>query len=84
MATILRSNGFDFRIHTNDHSPAHVHVIKDDGEVIIELGDEDNPPVLREIYGMRDRDVAIAYNLVKEFKTKLLNGWRGIHERRSD
>jgi hypothetical protein len=82
MATILRTNGFSFRIYTNDHEPPHVHVIKNDGEAIIELGDEHNPPTIREIYRMRDRDVAIAYDLVEQFKTKLLNGWKEIHERR--
>lgn len=83
MATILRTNGFDFRIYTNNHPPAHVHVIKGDGEAVINLGEENNPPSLREIYGMRDRDVVIAYRLVEQFKTKLLNGWRDIHERRA-
>ncbi len=82
MATILRRNGFDFRIYTNDHPPPHVHVIKGDGEAIIKLGDENNPPSIREVYGMRNRDVARAYDLVNEFKTELLNGWREIHERR--
>jgi hypothetical protein len=82
MATIERAKGFSFRIYTNDHEPPHVHVIKNDGEAIIELGDENNPPTIREVYGMRDRDVAIAYNLVKQFKIKLLNGWKERHERR--
>ena len=82
MATILRTNGFSFRIYTNDHEPPHVHVIKADGEAIIELGDENSPPNIREIHRMRDRDVAIAYKLVEQFKAKLLNGWREIHERR--
>ena len=81
MATILRTNGFAFRIHTNDHEPAHVHVVKGDGEVIINLGDETTHPSIREIYGLSDRDVAVAYDLVNQFKTTLLNGWRGIHER---
>lgn len=83
MATIATKNGFALRIYTNDHPPAHVHVIKNDGEVIIELGDENADPTIREIYGMRDRDVKIAYDLVKEFKTKLLNSWRDIHEGRN-
>ena len=83
MATIERINGFSLRIYTNDHEPPHVHVIKVGGEAIIELGDEHNPPTIREVYRMRDRDVAIAYDLVKQFKTKLLNGWKEIHERRS-
>ena len=83
MATILQTNGFSFRIYSNDHAPAHVHVIKADGEAIIELGDENSPPSIRKIYGMSDREVAIAYDLVEQFKTRLLEGWRGIHERRS-
>ncbi|HVF49760.1 MAG TPA: DUF4160 domain-containing protein [Pyrinomonadaceae bacterium] len=81
MPTILRRNGFVFRVYTNDHRPPHVHVIKGDGEVIIELGDENSEPLLRQVYGMRDRDVASAFNLTVEFKTELLEGWRRIHER---
>jgi hypothetical protein len=83
MATIAKTNGFSFRIYSNEHEPPHVHVIKADGEVVIKLGDENNPPVIRKIYGMPDRDVAIAYNLVNQLKTKLLNAWREIHERES-
>ncbi|HEX8472704.1 MAG TPA: DUF4160 domain-containing protein [Pyrinomonadaceae bacterium] len=83
MATILRKNGFDFRIYTNDHRPPHVHVIKGDGEVVIELGDEHSPPLIREIYSMRDRDVASAYDLVIEYQIRLLEAWRRIHEGRS-
>ena len=74
MATILRSNGFDFRIYTNDHPPAHVHVIKGGGEAVIELGDENSPPSLRQIYGMRDRDVTIAFRLVIRFRVRLIEG----------
>jgi hypothetical protein len=80
MATVLRRNGFNFRIYPNDHLPAHVHVIKDDGEAIIKLGDEKTPPSIRQIYGMQDRDVATAYKLVKQYRTKFLNSWREIHE----
>lgn len=47
MATIAKTNGFSFRIYPNDHQPPHVHVIKADGEVIIELGDENNLPTIR-------------------------------------
>ncbi|HEX9918887.1 MAG TPA: DUF4160 domain-containing protein [Pyrinomonadaceae bacterium] len=81
MPTIAKTDGFSFRIYYNDHKPPHVHVIKADGEVIIELGDENNSPIIREIYRMRDREVVIAYTLVEQLKTKLLNAWREIHER---
>lgn len=80
MPTILRRNGFAFRVYPNDHRPAHVHVIKGDGEVVIELGGERTPPSIREVYGMRDRDVVSAFGMAVEFKTELLAAWKKIHE----
>ena len=37
MPTVLRQDGFEFVIYTNDHEPMHVHAYKGDGEAKIEL-----------------------------------------------
>jgi hypothetical protein len=38
MPTIIRQDGFRIVIYPNDHLPTHVHIIKADGEVRIDLG----------------------------------------------
>jgi hypothetical protein len=52
MPTIIREEGFRIVIYPNDHLPAHVHVIKSDGEIRIELGTEKPltpPSLLRQV-----------------------------------
>jgi hypothetical protein len=81
MPTILRQQGFRVVIYPNDHLPSHVHVLKGDGEVRIDLGNEELPPTLMTISGdISDKDVAKALYLVKENQAALLVKWREIHE----
>jgi hypothetical protein len=35
MPTVLRKDGFEFMIYTDDHEPAHVHVFKGEGKAKI-------------------------------------------------
>jgi len=51
MPTVLRKNGFRVVIYPNDHLPSHVHVLKRDGEVRIDLGDEETAPKLLSVSG---------------------------------
>ncbi|MGL6338557.1 MAG: DUF4160 domain-containing protein [Waterburya sp.] len=84
MPTIIRQEGFRIVIYPNDHLPAHVHVIKDDGEVRIKLGKEKplNPPSLITVMGkISDKDVAKALFLVTENQSQLLAKWSEIHDR---
>lgn len=53
MPTVHRIDGFRVAIHTNDHRPAHVHVIGSDCEVLFDLQCPDGPPLVREIFGPR-------------------------------
>ena len=82
MPTIIRQDGFRIVIYPNDHLPAHVHVIKGDGEVRIDLGSEEPliPPSLISVMGkISDRDVAKALFIVKEHQQQLLAKWSEIH-----
>jgi hypothetical protein len=45
MATVLRRDGFDFRIYTKDHEPGHVHIVQAGEVVIVVLT---NPVTIRE------------------------------------
>ena len=51
--TVLRRNGFDFRIYNNDHEPMHTHVGKAGKEIVINLGSVDTKPYVWENRGMR-------------------------------
>lgn len=79
MPTVLRKNGFDFLIYTNDHLPGHVHIFKAGKETIIDLGTADKAPTIREIVGMNRKDVVKALQLVFEYQDYLLAKWKEIH-----
>jgi Domain of unknown function (DUF4160) len=80
MPTIVRKDGFNVVIYSNDHNPAHVHVKKNSGEVRIQLGNEDLPPSLISIEGdISAKDVVKALNLVNEHQVMLLTKWSEIH-----
>jgi hypothetical protein len=49
MPTILSQDGFDVMIFSNDHAPAHVHVLK--AGAIVESNEETLLEAWREIHG---------------------------------
>jgi Domain of unknown function (DUF4160) len=78
MVTVHREGGFRIVIHTDDHLPAHVHVIKD-GEVVIQLvGRQGNPELMREI-GSTNADVRKSMRIVEAQQASLLERWKEIH-----
>lgn len=80
MSTVHREDGFCVIIYPNDHLPSHVHLIKADSQVMIQLGGENEPPSLSQIYGkISDKDVVKALKIVKINQLKLLEAWRKIH-----
>ena len=64
--TILNINGFRFIIWPADHEPPHVHVFKGKGEVKINIGNDDEAPRLKEIYGLTKQEMRQAWDLVAE------------------
>ncbi|MGI8787505.1 MAG: DUF4160 domain-containing protein [Pyrinomonadaceae bacterium] len=48
MPTVLRQNGFDFKINTDDHEPMHVHIWKQGAIILINLGDKESPVSVRQ------------------------------------
>jgi hypothetical protein len=79
MPTVLRQDGFDVMIYTDDHPPAHVHVRKAGGEVVINLGDDETPPSIREVHGMKKQDTRKAVIIVEDNQVYLLSMWGEIH-----
>lgn len=82
MPTVHDESGFQIRIYLppREHAPPHVHVLKSGAEVIINLGDAGRPPEIREVHGMRTRDVLRAYRLVERLNAELIEKWREYHE----
>jgi len=69
MPTILRFAGLRVVIYTNDHRPAHVHVIGDGCEAVFEMNCEGGPITLRENYGFalaRLRKIKIRFAAAQE------------------
>ena len=78
MHTIFRQDGFRVVIYTDDHEPPHVHVLKGETEVKIDLGSAMILPTVILLRGKRN-DARKALQIVTECQTELLEAWRTIH-----
>lgn len=76
MPTVLRKDGFDFRIYFNDHLPPHIHVFKAGGQAKISINDDSE---LVQVEGMNNKDVKRALEIVMEHQQELLQKWEEIH-----
>jgi hypothetical protein len=68
MPTVLRVDGFEFVIHTNDHAPANVHVFNADGECRITLDPE---PALDRVWSMKQKDARRAERIAAQHAAEL-------------
>lgn len=80
MVTLHRAHGFRFVIFSNDHDPAHVHVIGKGCEAKITLGGSSGPVVAWEV-GFVRQDLRRVLQEVKEVQPALLRAWEGRHDR---
>jgi hypothetical protein len=76
MVTILREAGFRFLIFTDDHEPAHVHVIGD-GSAKIDISGP--APRLVQADGMKAGDLRKAMRIVADRYDDFLARWRSMH-----
>lgn len=79
MPTVLRRAGFEVRIYTDDHAPAHVHVIKAGERLAMNLGSDVEAPSIRENVNMKVQEARRAVRIVEENQEYLLQRWREIH-----
>lgn len=79
MPTVLRVKGFIVKIFlpTREHGPAHVHVFKQSGEIIIWL--RADGVEVRESIGMSRADERTARAIVEEHAEMLRRKWRDYH-----
>jgi hypothetical protein len=79
MPKVWEQEGFRFIIYPDDHVPSHIHVIKAGEEVVIELGNENEPPDFRENRGMRTKDAVRALEICYELQDQFRSEWKRIH-----
>jgi len=80
MPTVLREDGFEVMIYTDDHEPPHVHVFYGGVMVIINLRDFS----ARKAKNMKISDVRRARKIVANHQEFLLGKWKEFHRRNND
>ncbi|NOT64054.1 MAG: DUF4160 domain-containing protein [Acidobacteria bacterium] len=80
MPTVFRQAGFSFVIYTDDHEPSHTHVKKAGKEVVINLGDAQTAPHLRENKRMSAQSVRKAIRLAYQYQEELIAAWEEFHQ----
>jgi hypothetical protein len=71
MPTILNENGFRFYFYSHEHDPAHIHVIKDNYKVKINLLDMS----LMDNKGMKPKDLKEVIEIVVINRELFLEKW---------
>ena len=78
MVTVFRAQGLRVVIFTDDHEPAHVHVVGD-GQTKIDLGGAGGVPALVWADGASRQEVRRAMRIVIERRAEFLKRWSDIH-----
>lgn len=84
MPTVYRQEGFRFFFYSNDHTPAHMHVRKAEGELRFILGSDSEDPYLdEELSPMKRKDARKAFVIIKEQQKFLLEKWGEKYEQQN-
>jgi hypothetical protein len=75
MPTVHEEAGCKFVIYTNDHAPAHVHVLVGEGRVVIRLKDN----FVRETVNVKASELSKVKRLTAANRDKLYAEWVKIH-----
>jgi hypothetical protein len=70
-----REHGYDVRLYTKDHPPAHVHVFDGEKEAKISL----DPIETLENSGFNNRELKQITELIEEHQETLLAAWDKYH-----
>lgn len=71
--------GLRVTIYSNDHRPAHVHVIGRGFEAVFRLNCFEGSPELRENYGFSRKDLAKIAEELTACLVVLCEEWRRVH-----
>lgn len=78
MVTVHRAYGYRMVIFTNDHSPAHVHIVGLGGEAKVTLEGPDGL-ALDWVRGIAVADMRRLMAEVQRERHRLIEAWRSIH-----
>lgn len=70
-----REHGFDVRLYTKDHPPAHVHVFKGENEAKVAL----KPVSVLDNSGFNNRELKEVTELISAHQEMLLTEWDKYH-----
>jgi hypothetical protein len=79
MVTVHRQSGLRFAIYTDDHEPAHVHILGD-GEMKVVICGASGLPDLIDTERMKRGDIRKAMRIVTELQDYFMERWREIHD----
>jgi hypothetical protein len=79
MPTVLTISGLRVVIYPNDHRPAHVHVIGNGCEAVLNLHCPTGPPELRENYGFAGKALNVINETLNQNIEHLCQQWSRIH-----
>ena len=79
MPTVTRFDGLRVVIYTDDHRPAHVHVIGRGCEAIFRLVGSASPSELRENFGFSRTEIARIRRRLDTDMPILTAAWESIH-----
>ena len=78
MPTVLRFDAYRVVIYTNDHRPAHVHVVEPQGRAIFELNCPKGPPTVRDSR-LKLTELAKIKAVLQQHLAELCKAWGKIH-----
>ena len=80
MVVVHRAHGFRFVIYTDDHQPAHVHIVGAGLAKVHLMGPGGRPEVVS-VVGIKRSDMRRLYAEVVARRDELLAEWERIHGR---
>lgn len=75
MPTVLRAGAVRVVVYSNDHPPAHVHVLGPGWVAVINLVG----PRVRELINCTEREARLALRLIVEHRGELMDAWNRFH-----
>lgn len=80
MVVVHRAHGFRVVIYTQDHEPAHVHIVGPGRAKISLLGPDSRPEVV-DVVGIKKSDMRRLLAEVTEHRDRFMREWERIHGR---
>jgi hypothetical protein len=80
MPTVLRIDGYNIQIFTQDHLPPHVHVFARGCEAIFNLNCPAGAIALRDNLRFKQKELGDIERILKTYQSLLCHNWKEIHD----